>query len=235
MAKYGKLPDWMQQLPIEYPDSAYWRGYFDLPRIQPMEASCDRPDCPGVAGWIPGFQAERKITIGKHSERLEAAEWYLCPLCHRETHSPALPGPSAPIPAKPAPAPLTLQPGLATVRVVNLGKQADTRLLSHPGLVYCGRLAHWRGHTFPTSPVANPYKIGRNGDRHQVCELFLTLTLNRAMEDRRGPTWEFLFALGKRLAAGEELVLACWCAPERCHAVDLAAAIRAIALEVVND
>jgi hypothetical protein len=89
--------------------------------------------------------------------------------------------------------------------------------------------------TLPTSPLANPYRIGPDGDRAGVCEAYLTRTLNKAMEQRRGPLWDYLLGLAQRLAQGERLTLACWCAPEQCHAVDIAEAVRAISQEVSGE
>jgi hypothetical protein len=59
-----------------------------------------------------------------------------------------------------------------------------------PGAVYCGR----------GSPWGNPYVIGRDGNRGQVCDLFERNVL---------PT------LNVESLRGRDLV--CFCKPARCH------------------
>lgn len=58
------------------------------------------------------------------------------------------------------------------------------------GAVYIGR----------GSPYGNPFKIGRHGDRDQVCDRFEREIL---------PTLDVSRLRGKHLV--------CFCAPERCH------------------
>jgi Domain of unknown function (DUF4326) len=64
------------------------------------------------------------------------------------------------------------------------------------GAVYCGR----------GSPYGNPFRIGVDGDRDEVCRRF------RA---------EILPALDVSALRGKDLV--CFCAPRRCHCDDILA------------
>lgn len=79
--------------------------------------------------------------------------------------------------------------------------------------VYIGRAVPRRG--LQASPFANPFRIGRDGDREAVLRRYVNWLLYS--EDRYA-RWAFQHARelrGKRLA--------CWCAPERCHGDILAA------------
>ena len=69
----------------------------------------------------------------------------------------------------------------------DLGSSADA--------VYIGR----------GSPFGNPFVIGRDGDRDEVCDKF-----ERYIEQKPQ-----LIALVKRKLHGKNLV--CFCAPQRCH------------------
>lgn len=62
------------------------------------------------------------------------------------------------------------------------------------GAVYCGR----------GSPYGNPYVIGKDGDRDEVCEKYRLHVL---------PTLDVAPLRGKDLV--------CFCAPKRCHCDDL--------------
>jgi hypothetical protein len=62
--------------------------------------------------------------------------------------------------------------------------------ISHGGSVYIGR----------STKYGNPYKIGKDGDRDEVCELFERNVL---------PTLDVSELRGKNLI--------CHCAPKRCH------------------
>lgn len=59
-----------------------------------------------------------------------------------------------------------------------------------PGAVYCGR----------GSPYGNPFVIGKDGDRDEVCDRFEA---------------EILPTLDVAALRGKDLV--CFCAPRRCH------------------
>lgn len=116
------------------------------------------------------------------------------------------------------------------IEILNLGH--DRTCLQDPSVVYVGR--QMESLCLHASPLQNPYKVGRDGDRNTVCELNLTQVLNPAMDTRTGPVWDELHRLAQRVVSGKPLKLACWCAPERCHAFDVAAAVRAIATELIQ-
>lgn len=110
------------------------------------------------------------------------------------------------------------------IKVVSLMNDRDAT--KRPGAVYIGReMQGW----LTASPLANPFKVGRDGDRHQVCELYLEQCLDPALERRKGAIWGELWALADRVRNGESLSLVCWCQPERCHGFDIAAAIKFLA------
>lgn len=77
----------------------------------------------------------------------------------------------------------------STTSVVNMRHQkAD---------VNCGR----------GSVFGNPYEIGRDGTRDEVCDKYITLFKKRLQD----PTFraKVMALKGKRLG--------CWCKPDRCH------------------
>lgn len=71
--------------------------------------------------------------------------------------------------------------------------------------VYVGRPTEW----------GNPYQIGRDGTREEVVEAFKQHLWRRLQSEPN---------LVKRVAALHGKTLACWCAPEACHADILVAA-----------
>ncbi len=59
------------------------------------------------------------------------------------------------------------------------------------------------------TPWGNPFVMGRDGTRDEVCDKFEAFATKRHAED---PTW---------LKPLRGKSLACWCAPKRCHAETL--------------
>jgi hypothetical protein len=112
------------------------------------------------------------------------------------------------------------------ISVANIS--GDRQLLKLPGAVYIGR--NFAG--IPASPLANPFKVGSDGDRHQVCERYLEEVLNPALDIQTGHVWDELSRLAQRVLTGEKLTLCCWCEPQRCHGFDIAAAVDAIAFDL---
>lgn len=117
------------------------------------------------------------------------------------------------------------------VVVINL-KESGPGALSGSGTVYIGRQIEWRGQYLKDSPLRNPYRVGRDGSRAEVCEKYFEAQIAPAMEHRKGPIFSEIEQLATRVRSGERLTLACWCAPERCHGFDLAVAISKLAGEV---
>jgi len=66
---------------------------------------------------------------------------------------------------------------------------------ARPGAVYIGR----------GSPYGNPFVIGRDGDRNEVCEKYAAMLKNDPA----------LIELVKARLKGKDLI--CFCAPKRCH------------------
>ncbi len=83
------------------------------------------------------------------------------------------------------------------------------------GVVYCGReCAGWKG-----SPLANPYRIGEDGDREAVIEKYRMWLWCRLQEGSPA----VLKALEE---LSEDSVLGCWCGDRPCHCRVIEAAWR---------
>lgn len=86
------------------------------------------------------------------------------------------------------------------VSVINKHKDKD------PAAVYCGR----------PSPLGNPFVMGKHGTREECVSQYATW-LDERLADKSSPQRKLMVALFKRHKAGEEIRLACWCAPLACH------------------
>ncbi|MGW1889979.1 DUF4326 domain-containing protein [Streptomyces sp. NPDC002004] len=87
--------------------------------------------------------------------------------------------------------------------VVNLkGRRDDS---AYADVVYVGRALHRGGWHLDASPLASPFRPGRDGTREEVVEKYRAHLLGRPD----------LLAL---LPALRGRRLGCWCVPERCHA-----------------
>lgn len=96
----------------------------------------------------------------------------------------------------------------SVVQVVNVRGLTGA---ARAGVVYCGRrCAGWTGH-----PLANQFKLGRDGDRAECVAKYRAWVLARPTLDAD------LAALWEQTRRGE-LPLGCWCAPDLCHASVLA-------------
>jgi Domain of unknown function (DUF4326) len=72
-------------------------------------------------------------------------------------------------------------------------------------VVYVGRAMHFGGWHLPGSPLANPFRPGRDGSRQEVLAKYRQYLLSRP------DLLQLLPGLrGRRLG--------CWCVPEPCHA-----------------
>ena len=92
---------------------------------------------------------------------------------------------------------------VVTARIVNLSREPIG------DAVYVGRALPRRG--LAASPFANPYRIGRDGSRGEALAKYRThLRVHPELVER-----------ARLELAGRDL--ACWCAPEPCHAEVLAA------------
>lgn len=64
------------------------------------------------------------------------------------------------------------------------------------------------------SPVGNPFFIGKDGDRDEVCDKYETYA-----HATKSPAFNsFIDSLVKVVEIYRELRLFCWCVPRRCHA-----------------
>lgn len=70
--------------------------------------------------------------------------------------------------------------------------------------IYCGRACYGRAESL----WANPFKIGKDGDRDEVIERFRSYFYSRLTMDET-----FL----ERTLKLKGKTLLCWCHPERCH------------------
>lgn len=77
---------------------------------------------------------------------------------------------------------------------------------------YVGRsCGQYRG-----SVLGNPFKIGRNGSREEVIAKYRRW-LWKEMQKKEA-VWFELVRLGRKYLVQQQLVLVCWCYPEKCHA-----------------
>jgi len=67
----------------------------------------------------------------------------------------------------------------------------------------------------PTSPLANPFHIGRDGSREVVIARYETWLRERISAGDRRPLGELRRLL--EIARRGPLTLVCWCAPAACH------------------
>jgi len=96
---------------------------------------------------------------------------------------------------------------MAATTVVNLKGHRDD-----PGfadVVYVGRALHRGGWHLAASPLANPFRIGRDGNRAEIVAMFRDYLLSRPD----------LLALLPELRGRR---LGCWCVPLECHATVIA-------------
>jgi len=109
----------------------------------------------------------------------------------------------------------------------------NPKILDQPGAVYIGR--GMPKYALPPSPLLNPFKIGQEGTRSEVCDRYVDRVLNPAIEAQRGEVWDEIKWLSDRVRRGEKLTLVCWCVEPytgvRCHGFDVAAAVMALAKE----
>lgn len=221
-------------------DSAFWKQYFELQPSVPMpeigeDGKCDRSDCPGRR--IPGYIKPGDGNAGAMKEAVSLR----CTTCHGEKVYPL----SAQLPKEssrqspPLAIPVATVNPLASTQIGQVGlmnlKGKPGSVLDQPQVHYIGRQIAWKGNYLKDSPLSNPYKVGRDGSRSDVCEKFLVEELNPALEWRRGPVWNEIARLAAIVAKGESICLACWCLPERCHGADVAAAISMVAREEVSN
>lgn len=75
--------------------------------------------------------------------------------------------------------------------------------------------------------LGNPYYLaekGNDAERDRVCDSFERMAESDMA--RGGPVRRAVMDLAARVAGGESLALACWCAPRRCHGDWIARRVR---------
>lgn len=95
------------------------------------------------------------------------------------------------------------------IRVVNLFKEPGAR---HSG-IYIGRYSHEYG--FKASPLGNPFQVTL-GEREEPLRQY-RIWLWERIKDPKSPAWLELVRIAQKVKAGEEVLLACYCAPKPCH------------------
>lgn len=75
------------------------------------------------------------------------------------------------------------------------------------------------------SPLGNPFVIGPDGDRDTVIDAY-GRWLDQKLQERNPAICAEMERL-RRLAERGTLELCCWCAPQRCHAEEIADRIAA--------
>lgn len=88
---------------------------------------------------------------------------------------------------------------------------------------YVGRSMPHRSPEYAGSALANPFKVGRDGERSTILQRYRRWLW--AQLSAEGPALEELRALLKLSLQPGGVALACWCAPRPCHADVIAAAI----------
>jgi hypothetical protein len=92
-----------------------------------------------------------------------------------------------------------------------------------PNIFYIARkVRKWHG-----SPLGNPFRMGRDGDRREVIEKYRRWLWEEIK--RRSYVHRELMMLVKRYKQGEAILLGCWCFPSPCHGEILKRAIEYLA------
>lgn len=85
--------------------------------------------------------------------------------------------------------------------------------------IYIGRES--QRYSLPQSPLHNPYIIGKDGDRREVCKKFdLYLWKKVKLWSETGECDDTVMEIkdiAGRVKAGKEITLTCYCHPWQCH------------------
>ncbi|MEG4533025.1 DUF4326 domain-containing protein [Microcoleus sp. D2_18a_D3] len=100
--------------------------------------------------------------------------------------------------------------------------------------IYIGRAN--KGLGLKSSPLANPYKIGVDGNRAEVIALYRKWLWNRMLIGYNNPneTFNELFSIAHRVKKKENIKLSCYCKPLDCHGDVLVKCINWIVSEKLN-
>ena len=173
--------------------------------------ACDRPTTgpPGIHAWCPHCEDYKRTytaDLGKTANQLTVIA-----RGKSDTNSEEIE--------------LFQSPAKGTIEVVSLKNRSSIP----KNVVYVGRES--KRLKVGNSPLANPFKIGVDGKRSQVCERFRVETLYPALDAKDGPVWNEISSLADRVVSGELVKIGCpGCVPgQECHAHDIAAAVREVA------
>lgn len=70
------------------------------------------------------------------------------------------------------------------------------------------------------SPLQNPFRIGRDGNRSQVVKKYrkwLHSQIIQGLSGKPNPAFKELKRIATLVKAGKSIQLTCWCKPELCH------------------
>jgi hypothetical protein len=85
--------------------------------------------------------------------------------------------------------------------------------------IYIGRAN--KSYKLPASPLANPFAIGKQGDRKTVIQkyrVWLWQSVKYYLDTREiTPVVQELMNIANRVKNGEDITLICWCSPQECH------------------
>jgi hypothetical protein len=97
---------------------------------------------------------------------------------------------------------------------------------------YIGRKSFFEKESLPNSILANPFKIGEQGDRDQVVYRFkkyLWKNMKLGIAGKPNKIWEELLNIKRTTQhleiEGLDFHLVCWCSPLSCHGDAIKAAV----------
>ena len=110
------------------------------------------------------------------------------------------------------------------VRVANIRKhrRSDGEVRVYVGRHTCG---------YKASPLGNPIKLGAGATKGETLEAYRDW-LRGAVKGGSSPQAKELVRLASLVAAGEDVVLLCWCHPAPCHGDVICAAVERVAARI---
>lgn len=113
------------------------------------------------------------------------------------------------------------------IRVANI---KTLRLNTPETAIYIGRGRAPAG--MEHAGLGNPYRVGAGYAQGEAAAAYLPHLRERCRRDT--PERRTVLALARRVAAGEPLVLCCWCSPRPCHGDAIRAAVLGYAERLKN-
>jgi hypothetical protein len=84
--------------------------------------------------------------------------------------------------------------------------------------VYIGRSNSF--YNLKSSVLANPYHIGKDGNRNEVIEKYrkwLWSNIQEKLSNKYNKVWNELVRIGELVLEGKDVKLVCYCKPFECH------------------